>query len=97
MSSIFQWLKDHNVESVLKVIVVDDVEPCHSDEVIESCMRNLNTRVWNWSKIDLCCDVINDSAPLVEDVTLYSSGNNAVLVGWSSSAGLAKLKNVSRS
>jgi hypothetical protein len=83
------------VKSVLTVTVVDDMEPSHSDEAIEACMEDLNVQFWNWYKIDLCSDVIFNSAKYAKDVTLYSSGNNAVLLGWSSSAGLARLERVS--
>ena len=107
MCIVFNWLKKHRVKSVIKVSVVDDVEPSHSDEAIELCLgptrsadgmkkiEGLDVRIWNWFKMDLCVDVIVASAPNVRDVTLYSSGNNAVLVGWSSSAGLPRLKGVS--
>ncbi|KAK4222100.1 hypothetical protein QBC38DRAFT_504306, partial [Podospora fimiseda] len=92
MYPIFRWLKDQGVKSVLKVTVIDDVEPSHSDQVIEECLNELNVRTWNWYKVDLCCDVILKSASNARDVTLYSSGNNAVLKGWSSPEGLPKLK-----
>ncbi|RYP40703.1 hypothetical protein DL768_010602 [Monosporascus sp. mg162] len=91
MNSIFRWLKANHVGSILKVTVIDDLEPSHSDEAIETCIDDLNVRVWNWYKVDLSCQVILNSARNVRDVTLYSSGNNAVLMGWSSSSGLALL------
>lgn len=95
MCDIFRWLKNEcGVSSVLKVTVIDDGENCHSDEAIEACMEGLEVRSWNWYRVDLCCDVILNSASRVKDVALYSSGNNAVLKGWSSPSGLAKLKNV---
>lgn len=95
MYPIFRWLKAQGVNSVLKVTVIDDVEPSHSDQVIEECLGGLNVRIWNWFKVDLCSDVILKSAKNARDVTLYSSGNNAVLKGWSSPEGLAKLEGVS--
>ncbi|KAK1779759.1 hypothetical protein QBC45DRAFT_325176 [Copromyces sp. CBS 386.78] len=92
MCTIFEWLKRLQVKSVLKVTVMDDAELSHSDEAIETCMKDLDVRIWNWRRVDLCIDIISTSAPNVTDVTLYSSGNNAVLVGWSSKGGLPKLK-----
>ncbi|KAF2275928.1 uncharacterized protein EI97DRAFT_458926 [Westerdykella ornata] len=91
MYSIFKWLRENHVGSILKVTVVDDLEPCHSDQAIEACMAGFDVRVWNWYKVDLSCQVILNSARNVTNVTLYSSGNNAVLMGWSSSSGLAML------
>ncbi|KAK3947892.1 hypothetical protein QBC32DRAFT_328222 [Pseudoneurospora amorphoporcata] len=96
MCAIFEWLKRLQVKSVLKVTVMDDAELSHSDEVIETCMKDLDVRIWNWRRVDLCIDVISTSAPNVTDVTLYSSGNNAVLVGWSSKGGLPKLKELKK-
>ncbi|KAK1252160.1 hypothetical protein MKX08_003347 [Trichoderma sp. CBMAI-0020] len=96
MNSIFHWLKRRHVKSVLKVTVIDNVEPSHSDETIEECLKGLDVRIWNWYKMDLCCDVIFQSAPEVKDVTLYSSGNNATLMGWSSPEGIPKLKTLDR-
>jgi hypothetical protein len=75
--------------------VIDDVEPSHSDAAIESCLQGFDIETWNWKKFDICSEVIYNSAPNVKEVILYSSGNNAVLLGWSSSAGLNKLRKVS--
>lgn len=94
MYSIFKWLERNHVDSILEVTVVDNAEPYHSDEVIEACLYRFDVRVWNWYKVDLCCQVILNAARNVTDVTLYSSGNNAVLTGWSSSSGLAMLPKV---
>lgn len=94
MCDIFRWLRDCGVESVTRVDVMDDGDVPHSDEAIEACVKGLDVREWNWCRTDLCCDVIANSASCVTDVTLYSSGNNAVLVGWSSPAGLPKLEKV---
>ena len=94
MHLVFQWLKRQNVKSVLKLTVIDNAEPSHSDESIEACVDGLDIRIWNWYKIDLCCSVVSKSAPRVNNLALHSSGNNAVLVGWSSRVGLATLKEV---
>lgn len=94
MCDIFAFLRSCGVESVMKVSVTDNGDVSHSDEAIEAGMKGLGVRVWNWWRTDLCCDVILRSASGVRDVTLYSSGNNAVLAGWASPSGLAKLKEV---
>jgi hypothetical protein len=95
MCAIFKWLKRRHVKGVLEVTVVDHGEASHSDEAIEDCVDLLDIRIWNWYKVDLSCDVIIKKAPRVRKVNLYSSGNNAVLMGWSSPEGLAQLKEVS--
>lgn len=94
MCAIFKWLNKCHVKKVLKVTVIDNQEPSHSDEAIEECVSGLDVRTWNWYKTDLCSEILQ-CVPNVRDVTLYSSGSNAVLLGWSSSAGLAQLKQVS--
>lgn len=94
MCPIFEWLEKQHVKSVLKVAVIDDMQPSHSDKAIEKCLSGFDIRVWNWYKVDVCSSVILRSAKHVRDVTLYSSGNNAVLMGWSSPGGLPKLAEV---
>jgi hypothetical protein len=91
---IFLWLRNLDVSSIVKITVIDDVEPSHSDAAIEACLEGFNIERWNWKKFDICSDVILKAAPNVRHVILYSSGNNAVLLGWASSAGLCKLKKV---
>jgi hypothetical protein len=95
MCTIFRWLRKQHVQSVREVMVSDEVEPSHSDEAIEACMMGLDVKIWNWQKIDLSSEVIFNSAENVEEVTMYSSGNNAVLVGWSGPNGLPKLEKAS--
>ncbi|KAI1110437.1 hypothetical protein F5Y14DRAFT_363061 [Nemania sp. NC0429] len=96
MCPIFKWLKACNVEGILEVTVVDHGDVSHSDEAIEICVDQLDVRVWNWYKVDLSCDVIIKKAPRAREVNLYSSGNNAVLMGWSSEDGLARLTELHR-
>jgi len=97
---IFHWLK-HNalVDHVLTVVVDDiaDTAPIsHSDTAIVHCLNGLNIETWNWKKMDISSDVIYRAAKNVKEVYLYCSGNNAVLRGWSDSAGLVMLKEASR-
>lgn len=92
---IFNWLRDNHVKKILKVIVIDDgPELSHTDRAIEIALKGLEIEVWDWKKLDLCTEVILKTAPNVRDVSLYSSGNNAVMMGWSSTDGLGKFPNV---
>ncbi|KAL6786469.1 peptidase S8/S53 domain-containing protein [Trichoderma sp. SZMC 28012] len=99
MAEIFEWLRRNGVEKILSIIVYDNVEPSHSDAAIEgalvvkdkpngSSIETFDIETWDWQKLDINCDVIADCAPNVEEISLYSSGNNAVLMGWSSTKGL---------
>ncbi|KAL6822091.1 hypothetical protein J3E69DRAFT_339920 [Trichoderma sp. SZMC 28015] len=130
IAEIFQWLRQNGVKKIVSVIVIDDIEPSHSDGAIEGALvwkeeikkeeskkeeskkeeskkeenkkeeskkeemkneiveRNFDIEIWDWKKLDINCDIIARCAPGVREITLYSSGNNAVLMGWSSMDGL---------
>ncbi|KAK1240300.1 hypothetical protein MKX08_007742 [Trichoderma sp. CBMAI-0020] len=58
------------------------------DEVIEEALKGFQVENWDWKKEDLCTDVIAASSNQIKSISFYSSGNNAVLMGWASSEGL---------
>lgn len=91
MEFIFEFLRDKKVSRVIRVIVDDTSEPSHSDESIEICLGGLNVEIWDWMKVDLCTETIYTAAPDVRELSLYWSGNNSVLRGWSEREGLAIL------
>lgn len=99
MEGIFQWLRENGVKQILTVIVIDNVEPSHSDKAITTALQGFSVESWDWKKLDLNCEVISDSTKgSAKEISLYCSGNNAVLMGWSSEAGLRskeKFPNVS--
>ncbi|KFY88353.1 hypothetical protein V498_06812 [Pseudogymnoascus sp. VKM F-4517 (FW-2822)] len=78
----------NGVKSIITVTVLDYGHPCHSDEAIEEALKDFQVENWDWKKVDLCTDVIATSSDQVKSISLYSSGNNAVLMGWASSEGL---------
>jgi hypothetical protein len=88
LRAVFQWLRDNNVQRILRVTVVDYGSPCHSDSAIQKALKGFHVEIWDWKKVDLCTDVIADSTSEARHVSLYSSCNNAVLMGWASSDGL---------
>ncbi|KAK4450515.1 hypothetical protein QBC34DRAFT_493784 [Podospora aff. communis PSN243] len=85
---VFKWLRRHNVEQIVKVMVIDDGDPSHAEAAIEEALRDFKVEVWDWKKLDLCSDVIAESSKCVKEVSLYSSGSKAVLMGWASEEGL---------
>ena len=94
---LFSHLKDEKkVKTILKVIVDDLQEPAHSDEAIEACLKDTEVEIWDWRKMDLCVDVIQNVAPGVREVHLYWSGNNAVLRGWGEAEGLPRLQRLEK-
>ncbi|KAI3579747.1 peptidase S8/S53 domain-containing protein, partial [Fusarium oxysporum f. sp. albedinis] len=89
MTSIFNWLHKGGVRKILKVTVIDDELPAHKDAAIVECLRRFGVEIWDWKKVDLCSEVIAASTSLVREICLYSSGNQAVLKGWSAAGGFA--------
>ncbi|KAK4452495.1 hypothetical protein QBC34DRAFT_26249 [Podospora aff. communis PSN243] len=93
MGKIFEWLRKENVETIHEVTVIDSTEPSHSDAAIENALRGFNVETWDWKKLDLNCDVIaNCTNKGATDVSLYCSGNYAVLMGWASTDGLRSIE-----
>jgi hypothetical protein len=97
--AIFQWLRDNHVRKINKVVVIDDGDPCHSDESIERALTGFDVEVWDWKRLDICSEVIYNCAPNVREISLYWSGNHATLLGWYSNQGFPnkKFNNVSQS
>ncbi|KAF3059759.1 putative intracellular serine protease protein [Daldinia childiae] len=89
---IFRWLRSKGVQTIIQVIVDDLGSTAHGDESIEKALSGFGVEIWNWKKRDLCSEVIINTAPNVQVVYLYWSGNNAVLRGWCDEGGLKKLK-----
>jgi hypothetical protein len=91
---IFKWLSESDVTRILKVIVIDDGPFPHSNQVIENSLKGFKIETWDWKKVDIPSDTIVAAASGARTVNLYSSGNSAVLKGWSCTEGLVKLKSV---
>ncbi|KAF4928445.1 Intracellular serine protease [Colletotrichum fructicola] len=86
---VFQWLRMYgHVKKIVKVIVLDDQDPCHADSSIEEALNGFEVEIWDWKRLDLSTEVIRKSTKVVREISLYSTGNNAVLMGWASLEGL---------
>lgn len=93
---IFKWLKTPGgVKEILRVIIEDDVDNPHSDKVIIDTIKDFAVEIWDWKKYNICSETIRKAAPNVREVYLYTTGNNAVLRGWSDQSGLIMLKKAS--
>lgn len=90
---IFDLLGKKGVRKVIKIKVMDDEQNPHSDEVLEK-LRQFDIEEWDWDRTDICSEILAQAAPNLRKVTLYSSGNNAVLRSWSSIDGLNQLEKV---
>lgn len=98
LTQIFEWLKTNGVKKVVRISVLDYGDCPHPDSVIEKALASLDVEIWEWKKVDLCSDVIANSSKVVRQISLYLSGNPAVLMGWGSAQSFAnrtKFPNVS--
>jgi hypothetical protein len=91
---VFKLLQDKGVRKILKVVIEDDKGSPHSDDVIGKALHPFDIEEWDWKKFDMCSDTIYNAAPNLRKVSLYASGNNAVLRSWSAPDGLAKFEYV---
>lgn len=91
MTIMFDFLRTKGVKRIINVIVADQGGIAHSDEAIESALRDFEVEIWDWQRFDLCTETIAWAAPGVKQANLYWSGNNAVLWGWSEKAILDRM------
>ncbi|GAW25747.1 putative thermostable alkaline protease [Rosellinia necatrix] len=93
---IFKWLRGpaQGVAKIIKLSVKDQKHKSHSDEAIEWCLKHTDVEVLDWNKLDICSTVFTNAAPKVRNLTVYCSGNNAVLRSWLSPEGLVELKDL---
>ncbi|KAK4082772.1 uncharacterized protein Triagg1_1662 [Trichoderma aggressivum f. europaeum] len=89
----FRWLGEiKQVKCILKVIVRDNVEMPHSDEVIERALSPFNIEVLDWNKPDIDPLTIFNASNDLKELVLHWNGNNSVLRAWSEPQGLPKLQ-----
>ena len=94
VTNMFDMLRERGVKQILKVTVRDDHErPC-TDRVIRRCLDGFDIRYLDWDKRDLCIDVVRAACPKIAELTLYSSGRQAVLRSWTAPSGLCGLNQV---
>ncbi|TAQ85279.1 hypothetical protein B7494_g6397 [Chlorociboria aeruginascens] len=91
----FNWLSEEKgVREILKVVVKDDRNSPCSDEVIEELLSGFNVRYLDWDREDLSSKVIEDTMKDARGLSLYWSGNNAVLREWTDFVNLKMLNQV---
>jgi len=92
---IFRLLWDRGVRKIIKVVVEEQEDCHHTDEMIAGLsLHKLDIEEWDWKIKDLCSETIRRAAPNAKTLFLYSSGNNAVLRSWSRDGGLNKFAKV---
>lgn len=89
----FQWLRGKNVQTIMKVIVQDDqMNPC-GDQIIQAALNTFDVRYLDWDRVDISCKTLK-ACPNIRELSLYSSGNSAVLHGLAEKTGLRSLEKV---
>ena len=94
---IFNWLRDNGVRRIIELFVEDVGENPQSDQNIVGCLEGLKVETLNWQRTDMPGWVVHKTVcDSVKELHLYSSGNRAVLTGWSCKHQLPALPEVSR-
>lgn len=93
---IFNHLAVNGVKHILKVVVPDCTIHPHANKDIIDALRPFTIRNLDWRKSNLGVKTIMMSAPDVETLALYSSGDEDALAQWINSDGLCQLPKVER-
>lgn len=92
LRAIFSWLRRNGVKEIVRVTVIDYGDECHSDAAIEEALEGFEIKFWNWKKVNLSSQVIERCSMAVEEISLYWTGNYAVMMGWASAEGFSNAK-----
>jgi hypothetical protein len=92
--TIFNSLRDRKIKRILEVTVPDCPNHPHSDDTIINCLKEFGVKRLDWRKLDLSVKTILQAAQDVEELCLYSSGNEDMLTHWASYEGLYRLHKV---
>ncbi|CCC05592.1 hypothetical protein SMACR_09638 [Sordaria macrospora] len=93
IESVFRWLRnDKGVNKIVYLEVKDNPHRYCSEETIECCLKHMDEiRFLDWDKPDISLNTISKAKGLSE-LSLYSSGTNAVFHHWSDTKGLVQLR-----
>jgi hypothetical protein len=87
--AVFDWLRDQRVRRIIKVDIDDDTEPCCTNDAVEASLKGFEVQRLYWKRTDIPCDVFYNSSSALTDLSLYWSGDKAVLGGWSGPDGFS--------
>ncbi|RYP70537.1 hypothetical protein DL769_004930 [Monosporascus sp. CRB-8-3] len=92
LRAIFEWFRVNGVRRIIKITVVDYGDKCHRDSVIKEALAGFKVEFWTWKKVDICSEAIASSSRTVKEISLYWTGNYAVMMGWASREGFSDEK-----
>ncbi|KAF1961328.1 hypothetical protein CC80DRAFT_589716 [Byssothecium circinans] len=86
IEGVFNWLGAFGVTKVMEVSVPDRLYNPHADDVVAKCINGRDVRLLKWKKLDLYLGNLytgsNADAEALEELDLYSSGNQSVHDQW---------------
>jgi hypothetical protein len=92
---ILHWLGEcKRVNKIFELRVTDSLYQPHSEEVIEDALKKFDVENLDWRRTDLSINTVREAAPNVKRLSLYCSGNQAVLEHWIGEHGISSLGEV---
>jgi hypothetical protein len=79
---VFKYLLENNVRCIKEVRVPDCLAHPHSNFRIRECLSGFNIKRLDWRKHDFSLTLIREVAPGLQELKLYSSGNEDTLQFW---------------
>lgn len=94
--SIFDWLEEKGVETIIKLKVPDRLVNPHDELKMAQAVEKFKAEVLDWKVPDLSISTLaDDTKQQITALNLYSTGNRAVISHWFSPEGIYQLKRVS--
>jgi hypothetical protein len=90
--AVFDWLRDQQVRRIIEVNIDDDTEPSSTNAAIEASLKGFEIQRLQWKRTDIPCDVFCNSTSALRYISLYWSGDKAVLDGWSGPDGFSNAR-----
>lgn len=91
---VFLFEKFLKGKIIHEIIVPDCPEHPHSDAEIKLVLQGTRVKILDWRKKDISITMLQNVAPELEILNLYSSGNQDILEYWTSYFGLYRHKKV---
>ncbi|KAL1617112.1 hypothetical protein SLS56_011115, partial [Neofusicoccum ribis] len=82
IKTVIKWLRDRGVRQILNLSVLDRLFSPHSDTNVDDCVVNSAVRVLDWRKLDLYLGNMTKKGEHLQELHLYSSGNQSVHEQW---------------
>jgi len=92
MIAVFNLLRKKRVRKIIEVDFADNEYLPHTDEAIENALKGFEVEKLNWEKPDISSEVVYNSTSALTEVSLYWSGDEAVVKEWCSPEGFGNAR-----